>query len=142
MKNRFKDGLLVGFLALACFIAMGAAYMRYDVLASKRIVVLLDAGENTLQASPHISGAVVASNVAESTATLPDAASGLEFTFSKVYSATLTIEPQSGDKIIALTNATGDRIYNVTAGDLVSLVAIGDATWVATSQLGTWSDGN
>jgi hypothetical protein len=74
------------------------------------------------------------------TLTLPAAVEGLSYCAYNYDGADLYIDVQSGDQIFVLTNATGDRITNTTAGNSVCLLAIGTTNWVATAINGTWSD--
>lgn len=52
------------------------------------------------------------------------------------------INPNDLDTILALTNATGDKIRNATAGNSVTLQAIPTLSWSAIGISGTWSDQN
>ena len=79
----------------------------------------------------------------EITLTLPSATVGYNYCIYVSAAYTITIAPDSGDLIHALTNAAGDRLQNVgTAGDSVCLVALDGTDWAPLQEVGTWSDIN
>ena len=74
------------------------------------------------------------------TMTLPDAAAGLSYCFYNYDGDDVLIDVQTGDQIHVLTNATGDKISNTTAGNHICLLAIDGTYWIALSASGTWTD--
>jgi lipopolysaccharide export LptBFGC system permease protein LptF len=50
--------------------------------------------------------------------------------------------PATNIPFVNLTNATGDKITNTTAGDFVGVYAADATNWVVWSINGTWADGN
>lgn len=91
------------------------------------------------------SGALLVSSLAGDIVVfdLPDAAAGLIYHAAIIIAGSMTINPQSGDTILHLTNAAGDAIQNAaTIGDHVTLIAPNATEWVAISEEGTWSDVN
>lgn len=78
-----------------------------------------------------------------STITLPTAAAGLDFTVLNV-SGTTHVDPGSGDQILRLTNAAGDKITTASAGATIRLIAADATNWFAIGDVDAseWTDGN
>lgn len=78
-----------------------------------------------------------------STITLPTAAAGLDFTVLNV-SGTTHVDPGSGDQILRLTNAAGDKITTASAGATIRLIAADATNWFAIGDVdgSEWTDGN
>lgn len=74
--------------------------------------------------------------------TLPAAAAGLNYCFFTYAAQQIAVDPATGDKIVVLTDAAGDKITNATAGNSICLVAVDATDWVAVAINGTWADGN
>lgn len=72
---------------------------------------------------------------------LPTAASGINYTIYVQTAQTITITANTGDTIridAAVTAAAGSIASNVV-GSSITLLAINDTEWVATSVVGTWT---
>lgn len=92
-------------------------------------------------------GKVLAYNGADIsfTHTLPDAEAGLNFTVLTMTAGTMNIDPQANDYIYAdnLILDAGDKI--TSSGDhvdAITLFAIDAEHWIATSVVGTFTDGS
>ena len=73
--------------------------------------------------------------------TLPAASGGLEYTFINHNGNGLDIIPNTGDQIITASYGaiTDSEFYQTSdVGGVLSIVAIDDTTWVATSEIGFW----
>lgn len=76
---------------------------------------------------------------------LPTATSaiiGCKLTFITAIASNFQINPDNGDQILVLTNASGDRISNTTLGNTVTLQAAAVSQWVVVGEKGTWADSN
>jgi hypothetical protein len=78
--------------------------------------------------------------ITNTTLTLPAAASGLSYCLYNYAGDNLYLDVQTGDQIHVLTNATGNKVSNSTAGDSICLLAVDTTYWIATSRTGTWTD--
>lgn len=76
------------------------------------------------------------------TMTLNTAHAGDNYCFYVGAAQALNIDPATGDQIVALTNAAGDKITNNTPGSSVCLVAADTTNWMPIGTVGTWSDAN
>lgn len=76
------------------------------------------------------------------TVTLPGAAKGLTYCAYVAAAQVVTVDPATGDQILALTNAAGDKITNSTPGSSVCLTALDGTYWAALTPQGTWADAN
>lgn len=77
------------------------------------------------------------------TITLPDAYAGLSYTIALAAAQDVNIDVQTGDKILVLTDSTGDQISSdATLGSYIELVAIDSTNWLPLDRSGTWSDAN
>ncbi len=87
-------------------------------------------------------------NTVSSSVTLPEASSvlGCEysfFVFAPADNAPMVLTPASGDKILTLASAAGDRVTNSVSGSSLTLQAIGIDQWgVLGKEQGTWNDSN
>lgn len=74
---------------------------------------------------------------------LPDATTGLRYTFLVATAQDLDINPQNGDTISPTCNSAGDAVSSDAAvGSFIEVVAISDSTWMVLSKTGTWTDVN
>ncbi|MBF0119979.1 MAG: hypothetical protein HQK79_14185 [Desulfobacterales bacterium] len=75
---------------------------------------------------------------------LPEASTaiGMEFTLVVMASQNMDINPDDGDKILGLTDASGDAVRNSTVGNTLTLIAVDATNWVVKSNYGTWTDVN
>ena len=71
---------------------------------------------------------------------LPDAATGLTYTFVVGNASNLDINPQAGDTITWHTAGVGDILRSATVGDTITLFGISASTWVVLSAAP--ADGN
>jgi hypothetical protein len=77
--------------------------------------------------------------LSEVTFTLPAAAPGYQCCHANAAGVTLNVDTASGDQILGLTNAAGDKIQSVSAGDMACAIALDVTNWVMVTR-GTWSD--
>jgi len=106
------------------------------------IVAIID-NYTTLALTPEDSGAVF-TNLGDadgSVLELPTAASGITYTVYVQTAQTITITANTGDTIRIDTSVTAvaGSITSATVGSAITLVAINDTEWVATSVVGTWT---
>lgn len=74
---------------------------------------------------------------------LPAAVAGMHVTVIASAANAITINPDDSDKILVLTNATGDATSSDgSQGACVTLVAVDTTNWMVVSQIGTWADSN
>lgn len=73
---------------------------------------------------------------------LPDAATGLEYTFVVNHVSNLHIDPAAGDTILYGGCSAGDRLVADAVGESITLVGINATSWAVKSLVGTWTDDN
>lgn len=73
---------------------------------------------------------------------LPDAATGLEYTFVVGHASNLHVDPAAGDTILYGGCSAGDRLVADAVGETLTLVGISATQWAVKSVIGTWTDDN
>ncbi len=75
---------------------------------------------------------------------LPEASTvpGCTLTFVTLNASNFDINPDTGDKIVTLTDANGDAMRNATVGNTVTIQAVSASQWVVIGINGTWTDIN
>ena len=84
-------------------------------------------------------------NSAASVVTLPSVTAalvGCRLTFLTANASNFDVDPTGTERILALTDAAGDKIRNATVGNSITLEAISTGNWAAVSIYGTWTDAN
>lgn len=84
-------------------------------------------------------------NSAATTLTLPEASTvlGCRMTFVVGNASNFDIDPEAGDQILRLTNASGDKTRGAALGTFLTLEAISALYWAPISVAsGDWSDAN
>lgn len=64
------------------------------------------------------------------------------FHFVTMNASNFDINPDDADRILILTDATGDAIRNATIGNNITLKAVSATQWTQTSGVGTYTDVN
>jgi hypothetical protein len=60
---------------------------------------------------------------------LPDAATGLEYTFVVGHASNLDVDPAAGDTINYITCGAGDKVRSATVGDTITLIGTDAGNW-------------
>jgi hypothetical protein len=64
---------------------------------------------------------------------LPDAATGLEYTFVVGHASNLDVDPAAGDTINYSTCGAGDKVRSATVGDTITVIGTDAGNWFVKS---------
>lgn len=64
---------------------------------------------------------------------------GCRYTFITMNASNFDIDPDAADRVLALTNANGDRARNATVGNSITIEAVVGG-WAIVGIYGTWTD--
>ena len=106
--------------------------------------IIVDTNGSTL-ADYQCRGQVVVNTGASISQThnLPPVAAGMHVTFALSTNKAVIVNPQTDDRILALTSSSGDAISSdTTIGATVELIGIDSTNWLPISVVGSWTDAN
>ena len=127
---------------LLCVLLLVSKLFAYPTINSFLTVEALPSG-GTLN---DVYSGVVITNIGATgaqTVNLPRAIKGLQIIYSLAVAQDVDIDPQTGDKILGLTDMPGDKISSdAVIRTTVELVALDDTNWLPIRTQGTWTDAN